>query len=143
MKRDDAEMLYKIQKNTRKAMMIIEMLIDKTSDDAWCLMLSKDALYYAQVHNQATKQLLKEKGSVYRGNHIEELAAKGRIHAETFFDISTMHLANLMIRKSSEGLADLWGTIRHHRRASDYCMEIAEELAEFEKESIQRYKEFL
>lgn len=143
MKRDDLEILHDIQKNTRKAMTVIDVVLDKTVDDKLCIELSEHALEYAKIHNRAIEELLRNQGEVYRGNSLEEIAIKGGIHADTIFNISTPHLAGLMIRKSSEGLTDIWKTIRHHQRAGELCMEMAEELADFEEQNIQKYKEFL
>ena len=66
MKQDDLEILHDIQKNTRKAMTVIDVVLDKTVDDKLCIELSEHALKYAKIHNRAIEELLRNQGEVYR-----------------------------------------------------------------------------
>ena len=51
MKRDDAEVLREVQKNTEMAMKAIDTISDKVYDDDLALQLSKQSLKYSQIHN--------------------------------------------------------------------------------------------
>ena len=53
MKRDDAEVLREVQKNTEMAMKAIDTISDKVYDDDLALQLSKQSLKYSQIHNKA------------------------------------------------------------------------------------------
>lgn len=143
MKRDDRDVLRDVQKETWEAMTVIDTLLDKAIEDQFSMELSRQALQYAGIHNRAVEQLLDKQGNVYRGNHIDEFLLKSEIHADTVFNISTQHLANLMIQKSTKGLTGMWSTMKHHQMASQECIELAQELASLEEEVIQKYREFL
>lgn len=143
MKQDDIDILKEVQKNTQMAMTAIDTMLDKAVDDSISLQLSKQSLRYSQIHNEALDKLIENKGSVYRGNQISELMLKSSIHAGTAFNVSTGHLAEMMIQGSSRGLTGMWKTMKHHQAASKEAVEIAQELVDFEEKNIERWKEYL
>ena len=61
MKRDDAEVLREVQKNTEMAMKAIDTISDKVYDDDLALQLSKQSLKYSQIHNKAMDKILEGK----------------------------------------------------------------------------------
>ena len=88
-------------------------------------------------------QILEQDGEVYRGSQIEELLLKGNIHASTALNISTGHLAEMMIQGSSRGITSMWKALKHNRLATDDTVELAQELVDFEEKNIERMKEYL
>lgn len=143
MEQDDTTLLQEVQKNTQLAMTAIDALLDKASDNDFIIRLSRQSMGYAKIHNNAVERLIKEESSAYRGNQIDDVMLRGSIHAGTLFDISTGHLAELMIRESNRGLVNMWRAIKHSKMAKDASVEIAMELVDFEQESIERLKEYL
>lgn len=143
MKHDDAMILKEIQKNTQMGMKAIDTILDKIGDDEFSLQLSRQSLRYSEIHNRALDQILEQDGEVYRGSQIEELLLKGNIHASTALNISTGHLAEMMIQGSSRGITSMWKALKHNRLATDDTVELAQELVDFEEKNIERMKEYL
>ena len=143
MKHDDAMILKEIQKNTQMGMTAIDTILDKIGDDEFSLQLSRQSLRYSEIHNSALDQILEQDGEVYRGSQIEELLLKGNIHASTALNISTGHLAEMMIQGSSRGITSMWKALKHNRLATDDTVELAQELVDFEEKNIERMKEYL
>ena len=73
MKRDDAEVLREVQKNTEMAMKAIDTISDKVYDDDLALQLSKQSLKYSQIHNKAMDKILEGKAEPYRTNNISQM----------------------------------------------------------------------
>lgn len=143
MRRDDVELLRDVQRSTWEAMTAIDTLLDKEMEAPFSMELSREALRYADIHNRAVAKLLEQQGRVYRGNYMEELLLKGSIHADTLMDISTRHLADMMIQRSHKGLTAMWSSMKHHDKAGEACMELAEELAALEEDAVKKFRDFL
>ena len=138
-----AMILKEIQKNTQMGMTAIDTILDKIGDDEFSLQLSRQSLRYSEIHNRALDQILEQDGEVYRGSQIEELLLKGNIHASTALNISTGHLAEMIIQGSSRGITSMWKALKHNRLATDDTVELAQELVDFEEKNIERMKEYL
>lgn len=143
MKHDDAKLLREVQKNTEMGMTAIDTILDKIGDDEFSLQLSKQALRYSEIHNRALEQILQNEGEVYRGSQIADMALRGSIHMNTVFNISRGHLAEMVIQGSNRDITDMWKAMKHNSLATCQAMEIAQELVDFEQESIERMKEYL
>lgn len=143
MRQDDAVILNEIQKNTKNAMTTIDTLLDKVTDDDFSRQLSRQAMRYSQIHNDAMDMVLEKQGNPYRGNVISDAMLKSSLHANTALNISTEHLAELMIRECNREMTNMWRTVKHNSMATQETMEVARELMEFEKYSIERYRTFL
>ena len=114
MKRDDAEVLREVQKNTEMAMKAIDTISDKVYDDDLALQLSKQSLKYSQIHNKAMDKILEGKAEPYRTNNISQMMLVGGIHTNTMFNTSTSHIAELMIQGSNRGITDMSMALNHH-----------------------------
>ena len=143
MKHDDAKLLREVQKNTEMGMTAIDTILDKIGDDEFSLQLSKQALRYSEIHTRALEQILQNEGEVYRGSQIADMALRGSIHMNTVFNISRGHLAEMVIQESNRDITDMWKAMKHNSLATCQAMEIAQELVDFEQESIERMKEYL
>jgi len=143
MKHDDEMILKEIQKNTQMGMTAIDTILDKIDNDDFSMTLAKQSLQYAQIHNRALDRILREDGEGYRANQFGDMVLKGSIHANTAFNISRGHLAEMMIQGSSRGITSMWKSLKHNGMAGDDTVELAKELVDFEEKSIERMKEFL
>ena len=143
MKRDDAEVLREVQKNTEMAMKAIDTISDKVYDDDLALQLSKQSLKYSQIHNKAMDKILEGKAEPYRTNNISQMMLVGGIHTNTIFNTSKSHIAELMIQGSNRGITDMCKALNHHERAENVSLEIAKELMDFEEKNIERLKKYL
>lgn len=143
MRHDDEMVLKEIQKNTQMGMTAIDTILDKIGNDAFSLTLSRQSMHYADIHNRALDQILRQNGEGYRGSQIGEMMLKGSIHANTALNISTEHLAEMMIQGSSRGITSMWKSLKHNGLAGEETVELAKELMDFEEKSIERLKDFL
>lgn len=143
MKHDDEMILKEIQKNTQMGMTAIDTILDKIGNDEFSVTLSRQSLHYADIHNRALDKILQQDGEGYRASQIGDMMLKGSIHANTAFNISTEHLAEMMIQESNRGITSMWKSLKHNGMAANDTVELAKELMDFEKKSIQRLKEYL
>ena len=58
-------------------------------------------------------------------------------------NISTPHVANMVIQGNSRGIADLLKAKHNNKAMGSFANELAEELMDFEEENIERLKKFL
>lgn len=58
-------------------------------------------------------------------------------------NISTDHVADMVIQGNTRGIADLLKVKHNNKNVGSYANELAEELMDFEEENIERLKRFL
>ncbi|MCH5257486.1 MAG: hypothetical protein J1D87_09330 [Lachnospiraceae bacterium] len=143
MKQDDITILKEIQKNTQMAMTTIDALLDKSTDNEFTTSLSKQSLGYAKIHNDAVEKLVEEGSGTYRNNQINDIMLRGSVHMGTLTNISTSHLAEMMIAGSNRGLTNMYKAVKHNASAQDMSVELAREFMDFEEKNIERLKEYL
>ena len=143
MKQDDITILREIQKNTQMAMSTIDTLLDKTDDSEFTMSLSKQSLGYAKIHNDAVEKLVEEQSGTYRTNQIADIMLRGSVHMGTLTNVSTSHLAEMMIQGSNRGLTNMYKAVKHNALAQDMSVELAKELMDFEEKCIEKLKEYL
>lgn len=143
MKQDDITILREIQKNTQMAMSTIDTLLDKTDDSEFTMSLSKQSLGYAKIHNDAVEKLVEEQSGTYRTNQIADIMLRGSVHMSTLTNVSTSHLADMMIQGSNRGLTNMYKAVKHNALAQGMSMELAKELMDFEENCIEKLKEYL
>ncbi len=143
MKQDDITILREIQKNTQMAMTTIDTLLDKTDDSEFTMSLSKQSLGYAKIHNDAVEKLVEEQSGTYRTNQIADIMLRGSVHMGTLTNVSTSHLADMMIQGSNRGLTNMYKAVKHNAMAQDMSVELAKELMDFEEKCIEKMKEYL
>ncbi|WMC92291.1 hypothetical protein [Kineothrix sp. MB12-C1] len=143
MKKDDAEILRGVQKNTEMAIKAIDTMSSKVTDDDLALQLSKQALKYSEIHNKALDKILEGKAEPYRTNNISQMMLVGGIHSNTLLNTSTSHIAEMMIQGSNRGITDMYKHLNHHEHAENVSLEIAKELMDFEEKNIERLKKYL
>ncbi|MDE7017340.1 MAG: hypothetical protein K2P65_07145 [Lachnospiraceae bacterium] len=143
MKQDDISILKEIQKNTQMAMSTIDTILDKTEDDDFTIRLSKQSIGYAKIHNDAVECLVEEQSGTYRANQIAELVLRGSVHMGTMLNVSTSHLAELMIQGSNRGLTNMYKAVKHNTLAQEKSVELAKELMDFEEKTIEEMKQYL
>lgn len=143
MKQDDITILREIQRNTQMAMTTIDTLLDKTSDDDFTLKLSRQSLGYARIHNDAVERLIEEESGTYRSNQIADFMLRSSVHMGTMLNVSTSHMAEMMIQGSNKGMTSMYKAVKHNTLAQDRSVELAQELMDFEAKNIEQLKDFL
>ncbi len=143
MRKDDVRVLQEVQRNTKMAMKAIDTISEKISDDALAMQVTRESMKYADIYNKATDRLLDGKAPSFRETGFQDMMVRGGVKANTAFNTSTSHIAELMIQGSNRGLTSMWKAINHHENAGDVSMEVAKELMDFEEKNIERLKQYL
>lgn len=132
-----------IQKSTEHAMRAIDAVSDKIGDDRLSLQLSRQSLKYSELHNAASKQLMVGKAEYYRSSFLEEAKLLGRMQCNTLLNTSTGHMAELMIRESTDGILNMERALRHNENISPKTAELARQLIACEEKNITSLKRYL
>ncbi len=143
MRKDDAEILRSIQKNTRMAMKAIETINDKVYDDDLAMQLSRQNLKYSELYNKATNSILDGNAEEYRSGGLSEKMLVGSIQANALFNTSTSHIAEMVIQGSNRGILDMCKSVNRHENARNAYVEMAKELMDFEEKNIEQLKKYL
>ena len=61
----------------------------------------------------------------------------------TMLNVSTSHLAELMIQGSNRGLTNMYKAVKHNTLAQEKSVELAKELMDFEEKTIEEMKQYL
>mgnify|MGYP006981791090 FL=1 len=61
----------------------------------------------------------------------------------TMLNVSTSHMAEMMIQGSNRGLTSMYKAVKHNTLAQDRSVELAQELMDFEVKNIEQLKEYL
>ncbi len=143
MRSDDMRVLQEVQRNTKMAMKAIEAISEKIYDDGLSMQVTRESMKYGDIYNKATDRLLDGKAPSYKETGFEDIMLKGGVKANTMFNTSKSHIAELMIQGSNRGLTSMWKAINHHGNAGNISMEVAKELMDFEEKNIERLKKYL
>lgn len=143
MKKEDEEILKEVQKNARMAVKAIETISDKVYDDKLAYELSKENLVYSTIHNKAVDMLTKNGAETFRKNAFDDMMLETGIHMNTLLNNSTSKVAELMIQGSNRGITSMCKSLNHHGGSDSMSMEVAKELMDFERKSIENLKKFL
>lgn len=143
MKSDDVKVLQEVQRNTKMAMKAIDTISESIYDDELSIQVARESMKYGDIYNKATDRLLEGKAASYKETGFQDMMLKGGVKANTMFNTSTSHIAELLIQGSNRGLTSMWKAINHHENAGNVSMEIAKELMDFEEKNIERLKKYL
>ena len=139
----EAAVYREIQRNTDMAMKAINTIADKISDDALSMQVSRQTLKYSELHNEASRQLLDARTQGYQSSVLSEALLKTGIHYNTMLNTSTGHLAELMIKNSTNGILEMEKVLKHHENAGAKPVALARQLIEFEEKNVERLKQYL
>ncbi|MCL2717513.1 MAG: hypothetical protein FWE14_01865 [Lachnospiraceae bacterium] len=143
MRKDDAEILRGIQKNTKTAMKAIDVINDKIYDDDLAMQLARQNVRYSEIYNEATNKLLDAQEDTYHGGGFNERVVMGSIKANTFLNTSTSHLAEVVIGGCNRGVVEMCKILNQNENARGMYVEMAKELMDFEEHNIERLKKYL
>ena len=132
-----------IQKSTETAMKSIDTISDKVYDDALAMQLSQQSLKYSEIHNAASRQLIAGKAEYYRSGVLADAMLKTGIHYNTMLNTSTGHIAEMMIKGSTNGIIDMERVLRRNEEAGQKPVALAKQLIELEEKNVARLKQYL
>ncbi len=139
----EAAVYRQIQRNTDTAMKAIDTIADKVSDEALSMQISRQSLKYSELHNQASRKLLDAKAENYRSSALSDALLRTGLHYSTILNTSTGHLAELMIKNSTNGILEMEKALRHNENAGPAPVALAKELIAFEERNVERLKQYL
>lgn len=143
MKSDDVKVLQEVQKNAKMAIKAIDTISEKIYDDNLSMQVTRESMKYSDIYNKAADRLLKGKAAPYKESGFKDMMLKNGVRANTMFNTSTSHIAELLIQGSNRGLTSMWKAINHNEDAGNISMEVAKELMDFEEKNIERLKQYL
>lgn len=143
MKSQEAAVYREIQRNTDMAMKAIDTISSKVYDDSLALQISRQSLAYAEIHNEASRQLMEAKVERYQSSALSDALLKTGIHYNTMLNTSTGHLAELMIRENNNGILELEKVLKHNENAGERPVSLAQQLIDLEERNIRHLKEYL
>ena len=143
MKSQEAAVYREIQKNTENAMKAIDTISGKVYDDDFALQISRQSLKYAEIYNEASRQLVEAKAERYQSTALSDALLKAGIHYNTLLDTSLGHIAELMIRENNNGIIGLEKAMKHNERAGGGSVALARQLIGFEEKNIESLKKYL
>ncbi len=143
MKSHEAAVYREIQKNTEMAMKAIDTISDKVHDEALAIQIARQSLKYAQLHNEASRQLVEARAESYQGSVLADAMLRTGIHYNTMLNTSTSHIAEMMIKGSTNGILEMEKVLKHHGDAGEKPVELARELIDFEEKNVERLKHYL
>lgn len=132
-----------IQRNTQTAMKAIDTISGKVYDDELALQISRQSIQYAEIHNEASRQLMEAKAGNYQGSALSDVLLKTGIHYNTMLNTSTGRLAEVMIKGSNNNILETEKVLKHNGKAGERPVALAKQLIEYEQKSIQRLKDYL
>lgn len=139
----EAAVYREIQRNTDTAMKAIDAFAEKVSDDALAMQISRQSLRYSELHNEASRELLDAKTQGYRSSALSDALLRTGIHYNTMLNTSTGHLAELMIRNSTNGILEMEKVLKHNENAGPRPVALAKQLIELEEKNVERLKQYL
>ena len=139
----DATVYREIQRNTDMAMKAINTFADKVSDDALAMQISRQSLRYSELHNEASRELLDAKAQSYQSSALSDALLRTGIHYNTMLNTSTGHLAELMIKNSTNGILEMEKVLKHNEDVGPKPTALARRLIELEEKNVERLKQYL
>lgn len=139
----EQEILEDICRNSKAAVLDIHTIIGKVYDDDLALDLNRQAAKYSRIQEKAVDRLL-EKGVMPQPVGIMERTKRwAAIQAETALNVSTPHVADMMLRASQERQERISRTVQKNEDADDMTCELAEEFLDFERKSAHILESYL
>ena len=139
----EAAVYREIQRNTDMAMKAINTIADKINDEALSMQISRQSIKYAELHTEASRQLLNANTQGYQSSALSDALLKTGIHYNTMLNTSTGHLAELMIKNSTNGILEMEKVLKHHEDAGAKPVALARQLIEVEEKNVERLKQYL
>ena len=139
---EEINVLRETQRNASRAVKAIDALMGKVYNQEFAYELTSERNRFRDFERKAEAGLW-EHGLVPKDSGLERAMLWGAVQANTMLNISTPHVANMVIQRNSRGIADLLKVKHNNKSMGRFANELAEELMDFEEENIERLKKFL
>lgn len=138
----EINVLKEARKNAAMAVNAIDVLMGKIYNQEFAYELTAQRNRFRDFERKAEAGLW-EHGMLPRESNLEKAMLWGSIQASTMLNISTPHVADMMIQGNTRGITELLKVKHNNKNTGSFANELAEELMDFEEENIERLKKFL
>lgn len=139
---EEINVLKETRKNASMAVNAIDALLGKIYNQEFAYELTAERNRFRDFERKAEAGLW-EHGLVSKDSSVQRAMLWGAIQANTLMNISTNHVADMMIQGNARGITELMKTKHNNKASGSFANELAEELMDFEEENIERLKRFL
>ena len=139
---EEINVLKETRKNASMAVNAIDALLGKFYNQEFAYELTAERNRFRDFERKAEAGLW-EHGLVSKDSGVQRAMLWGAIQANTLMNISTNHVADMMIQGNARGITELMKTKHNNKASGSFANELAEELMDFEEENIERLKRFL
>lgn len=139
---EEINVLKETRKNASMAVSAIDALMGKIYNQEFAYELTAERNRFRDFERRAEAGLW-EQGLLARDSGMQKAMLWGSIQANTMLNISTNHVADMMIQGNTRGITDLMKAKHNNKNSGSFANELAEELMDFEEENIERLKRFL
>ena len=138
----EINVLKETRKNAAMAINAIDVLMGKIYNQEFAYELTSQRNRFQDFERKAEAGLW-EYGLLPKESAIQKAMLWGAVQANTMLNISTDHVADMMIQGNTRGITDLLKVRHNNKKAGSFANELAEELMDFQEENIERLKKFL
>ena len=139
---EEIHVLKETRKNASMEVQAIDALMGKIYNQEFAYELTAQRNRFRDFERKAEAGLW-EYGLLPKDSGIQKAMLWGSIQANTMLNISTDHVADMVIQGNTKGITELLKVKHNNKNMGSYANELAEELMDFEEENIERLKRFL
>ncbi len=139
---EEINVLKETRRNASMAMKAIDALMGKIYNQEFAYELTSERNRFQDFERKAEAGLW-EYGLLPKESAVQNAMLWGAVQANTMLNISTNHVADMMIQGNTRGITDLLKVKHNNKKVGSFANELAEELMDFEEENIERLKKFL
>ena len=129
---EEIHVLKETRKNASMAVQAIDALMGKVYNQEFAYELTSQRNRFRDFERKAEAGLW-EYGLLPRDSGLQKAMLWGAIQANTMLNISTDHVADMVIQGNTRGIADLLKVKHNNKNVGSYANELAEELMDFEE----------
>lgn len=123
--------------------MEIHALLGKVYSDELALDLNRQSAKYARLQEKAEGTLKKEGEKPKPQGLLERSRCWAAIQTDTVWNISTEHVAEILLRDEQKRLDAMMDLVREQKKQDRETEEIAEEFMDFQEENIRILRTYL
>ena len=138
----EINVLKETRRNASMAVNAIDTLMGKVYNQEFAYELASQKNRFQEFERKAEAGLWQH-GLMARKAILDKAMLWGAIQANTMLNISTPHVADMMIQGNTRGIAELMKVKHNNKNTGSFANELAEELMDFEEKNIERLKRFL
>ena len=138
----EINVLKETRKNASMAINAIDTLMGKIYNQEFAYELTSERNRFRDFERKAEAGLW-EHGLISKDSSLQKAMLWGAVQANTMLNISTNHVADMMIQGNTKGITELMKVVKRNKSAQkEYC-EMAEEIMDFEEKNIEKLKAYL